>query len=151
MVGAIIVTHASLGKELIAATEYIVGKVECIEAVSIQSESNSFEARKTIMEEMKKVNQGKGILLLTDLPGGSAGNIAFSFLTQEKVEVITGVNLPMVLTFRNKRETHTLQEVAEAVHLSGVRSINRAKTLTDIKSDGRRALSREKELSLQKQ
>jgi len=151
VIGAIIVTHALVGKELIAAAEYLIGKMEGIEAVSIDRESNSFEARKGIIKAMEKVDQGEGLLLLTDFPEGSAANIAFSFLVQEKVEVITGVNLPMVLTFWNKREGHTLREVVRAVQLSGLRSINRAKTLMEIKSDKERVISRERELSSHRQ
>ena len=151
MIGAIIVTHASLGKELIAAAEYIVGKMKGIEAASMDSQSNGFEARETIIKAMKKVDRRDGVLLLTDLFGGSAANIAITFLAQEKVEVITGVNLPMLLTFWNKRATHTLREVAEAVQLSGLRSINRARALMEIPGDRGRVLSRERELSSQRQ
>jgi PTS system mannose-specific IIA component len=141
VIGAIIITHALVGKELIAAAEYLVGKIGGIEAVSMDSQLNAFETRKTIIRAMEKVDQGEGILLLTDFSEGSTTNIAFSFLVQEKVEVITGVNLPMVLTFWNKRETHTVREVAKAVQLSGLRSINRAKTLMEIKSDRGSAIS----------
>jgi len=141
VIGAIIITHALVGKELIAAAEYLVGKIRGIEAVSMDRQLNAFETRKTIIRAMEKVDQGAGILLLTDFSEGSAANIAFSFLVQEKVEVITGVNLPMVLTFWNKRETHTVREVAKAVQLSGLRSINRAKTLMGIKTDRESAIS----------
>ena len=151
MIGAIIVTHAFVGKELIAAAEYLVGKIRGIEVVSMDRQLNSFETRKKIIRAMEKVDQGEGLLLLTDLSEGSAANIAFSFLVQEKVEVITGVNLPMILTFWNKRETHTLREVVKAVQLSGLRSINRAKALMEIKSDRGRAISREREPSSQRQ
>jgi PTS system mannose-specific IIA component len=151
VIGAIIITHALVGKELIAAAEYLVGKIGGIEAVSMDSQLNAFETRKKIIRAMEKVDQGEGILLLTDFSEGSAANIAFSFLVQEKVEVITGVNLPMVLTFWNKRETHTLREVAKAVQLSGLRSISRARTLMEIKGDGGRAISRERKLSSQRQ
>ena len=111
----------------------------------------AFETRKTIIRAMERVDQGEGLLLLTEFPEGSAANIALSFLVQEKVEVITGVNLPMVLTFWNKREGHTLREVAKAVQLSGLRSINRAKALMEIKSDKERVISRERELSSHRQ
>jgi PTS system mannose-specific IIA component len=151
VIGAIIVTHALFGKELIAAAEYLVGKIECIEAVSMNSQRNAFETRKTIIRAMEKVDQGEGLLLLTDFSEGSAANIAFSFLVQEKVEVITGVNLPMVLTFWNKRESHTFREVVKAVQLSGLRSIHRAKALMEIKSDKERVIARERELSSQRQ
>jgi len=141
VIGAIIITHALVGKELIAAAEYLVGKIEGIEAISVDSQPNAFETRKTIITAMEKVDQREGILLLTDFSEGSTANIAFSLLVQEKVEVITGVNLPMLLTFWNKRETHTLREVAKAVQLSGLRSINRAKTLMEIKSEAPRPQS----------
>ncbi len=149
MIAAIIVTHALVGKELIAAAEYLVGKIEGIEAISMDSQLNAFETRKTIIRVMEKVDQGEGLLLLTDVSEGSAANIAFSFLVQEKVEVITGVNLPMVLTFWNKREGHTLREVVKAVQLSGLRSINRAKALMEIKSDRGKAIAGTKESSSQ--
>ena len=151
MVGAVIIAHSSVGKGLLGTAEYIVGKIEGITSVSIVYETNVFEARKRISEAIKEVDEGDGILLLIDLFGGSPSNIAFSFLNNEKVEVITGVNLPMVLTFWNKREGHTLREVVKAVQLSGLRSINRAKTLMEIKSDKERVTSRERGLSSQKQ
>jgi len=141
VIGAIIVTHALVGKELIAAAEYLVGKIEGIEPVSMDSQPNAFETRKTIIGAMEKVDQGDGLLLLTDLSEGPAANIAFSFLIQGKVEVITGVNLPMILTFWSKRETHTLREAAKAVQLSGLRSVNRAKDLMETKSGRERTLS----------
>ena len=150
MIGAILVTHALVGKELIAAAEYLVGKIDGIEAVSMGSQVNAFETRKTIIRAMEKIDQGEGVLLLTDFPEGSAANIAYSFLVQEKVEVITGVNLPMVLTFWNKRETHMLQEVAKAVQLSGRRSINRAKALMEVKSNRGAAVTRENKVSSKK-
>ena len=151
VIGAIIITHALVGKELIAAAEYLVGKIRGIEAVSMDRQLNAFETRKTIIRAMEKVDQGDGILLLTDHAEGSAANIALSFLIQEKVEVITGVNLPMVLTFWNKRETYTLREVAKAVQLSGLRSINQAKALMEIKSDRGRATARVRKLPSQRQ
>jgi PTS system mannose-specific IIA component len=146
-VPAIIVTHALVGKELIAAAEYLVGKIEGIEAVSIKSEVNSFDTRKSIAQARKRVDRGDGLLLMTDLSEGLASSIAFSFLVQEKVEVITGVNLPMILTFWNKRQTHTLREIARAVQLSGVRSINRARALREGKKDRKRVISRESKFS----
>ena len=151
MIGAIIVTHASVGKELIAAAEYLVGKIGGIEAVSIDNPPNAFETRKAIIRAIEKVDQGEGLLLLTDLSEGSMANIALSFLIQEKVEVITGVNLPMVLTFWNKREGHTLREVVKAVQLSGMRSINRAKALMEIRNHGGRVTAKEGKLSSQRQ
>ena len=134
MVGAVIVAHSFIGKELIATAEYIVGKIEGITAVSIDCETNAFEARRTISEAIKQVDQGDGILLLTDLFGGSPSNIAFSFLNKEPVEVITGVNLPMILPFWNKREDNKgLAELAKLIQLLGIRNIVMARDLTEAK------------------
>ena len=147
MVGAVIIAHSSIGKELIATAEYLVGKLEGITAVSIDFEKNVFEARNVISQAMKQVDQGDGVLLLTDLFGGSPCNIAFSFLNNEKVEIVTGVNLPMILTFWNKRRDTTLQETAKYVQLSGTRGIARARDLMEARSpSGRETRTRAKQL-----
>jgi PTS system mannose-specific IIA component len=135
VVGAVIIAHSFIGKELIATAEYFVGPMNGIAAVSINCKMEAFEARQIISETMKQVDQGGGVLMLTDLFGGSPSNLAFSFLNKEKVEVITGINLPMILTFWNKRESMGLRELAKNVQLSGRRSIVRAKDLLDTKGD----------------
>jgi PTS system mannose-specific IIA component len=148
MVGAVIIAHSLIGNELIAAAQYILGKIEGITAVSINFETNAFEARKIISKAIKQVDQGDGVLLMIDLFGGSPSNIAFSFLNNEKVEVVTGVNLPMILTFWNKRKNNTLQEIAKYVQLSGTRGITRARNLMETKSAfGRGTQTRDKLLS----
>jgi len=148
MVGAVIIAHAFIGKELITTAEYIVGRIEGITAISIDYGTNAFEARKRISEAIKKVDQGDGIFLMTDLFGGSPSNIAFSFLNNEKIEVVTGVNLPMILTFWNKRVSSNLSELAKSIRLSGIRSIARAKDLREIKYVyGKRISERERRLS----
>jgi PTS system mannose-specific IIA component len=123
MVGAVIIAHSFVGKELIATAEYIVGKIEGLTAASVDCKTNAFEARKAIATAIKEVDQGNGVLLLTDLFGGSPSNIAFSFLNHEKIEVVSGVSLPMILTFWNKRENKNLEELAKLVQLSGIRNI----------------------------
>ena len=148
MVGAVIVTHSFIGRELITTAAYFVGKIEGIVAVSIDFETNAFEARKTISEAIKQVDQGNGILLLTDLFGGSPSNIAFSFLNKDKIEVITGVNLPMILTFWNKRDSKSLTDLAKYVQISGTRSIVRAKDLMETEDDFERGIpTRDRRLS----
>jgi PTS system mannose-specific IIA component len=133
MVGAVIVTHSRMGERLIETAEYIVGKMDGIIPVSLDLQTNAFEARRRIAQAIKQVNQGDGVLILTDLFVGSPSNIALSFLNPEKLDVITGVNLPMVITFWNKREGGSLIELAKSVQLSGVRSIARVKTLMETK------------------
>jgi len=135
MVGAVIVAHSLIGKELIATAEYIVGPMNGIAAVSIDCKMEAFEARQKISEAMNQVDQGDGVLILTDLFGGSPSNLSFSFLNKEKVEVVTGVNLPMILTFWNKRENMGLMDLAKTVQLSGMRSIVMAKDLLETKDD----------------
>lgn len=148
MIGAVIIAHSFIGRELIATAEYIVGKMEGIVAVSIDCERNAFQARKVVSEAMKQVDQEDGILLLTDVFGGSPSNIAFSFLNKEKIEVITGVNLPMILTFWNKREGKSLPETARFVKLSGIRNIVIARDLTEGKGAlGKGILDRDRRIS----
>ena len=146
MVGALIVAHSHIGKELIAAAEYIVGKIEGIVAVSIDFRMNAFEARKIISEAIKQVDQGDGVLILTDLFGGSSSNIAFSFLNRKKIEVITGINLPMILNFWSKRENMGLMELSKSLKLSGRRNIVVAKNLMETKDVFRRITTRDKEV-----
>jgi PTS system mannose-specific IIA component len=148
MVGAVIIAHSSIGRELITTAEYLVGKLDGITAVSIDFEENVFEARKAILQAIKQVNQGSGILLLTDLFGGSPSNIAFSFLNKDTIEVVTGVNLPMILTFWSKRTDNGLHDLAKQIQLSGTRGIVRAKMLMERRDAiERRTATKERRLS----
>jgi PTS system mannose-specific IIA component len=140
MIGAVIVTHSRIGERLIETAEFMVGRMDGIIAVSVDLETNVFEARRRIAEAVKQVDRGDGVLILTDLFGGSPSNIALSFLNPEGIDVITGVNLPMIITFRNKREGRSLLELAKSIQLSGVRSIARARDLMQKKG----AFEREK-------
>jgi PTS system mannose-specific IIA component len=133
VVGTVIIAHSFIGKELIATAEYLVGPMNGIAAVSIDCKMEAFEARQIISEAINQVDQGDGVLILTDLFGGSPSNLAFSFLNKEEVEVITGVNLPMILTFWNRRENMGLMGLAKTVQLSGMRSIVMAKNLLETK------------------
>ena len=123
MVGAVVLTHSFVARELIATAEYLLGKMSGIVAVSLDEKSNAIQARKIILEAIQSVDEGEGVLILTDLFGGSPSNLAFSFFDQEKIEVITGVNLPMVLTFWNYRKGRDLVELAACIKLSGRRNI----------------------------
>lgn len=131
MVGAVLVTHAFIGRELIATVEYLLGNVDGIVAVSIDADVDVFKARTRIWQAMKEVEQGDGVLIMTDLFGGTPSNLALSFLVNQNVEVITGVNLPMTMTFCTRRSGMELRELAKAVRLSGTRSIARAKDLME--------------------
>lgn len=134
--------------KLIATAEYIVGKIEGITAVSVDGETNAFEARKRISDAIKQVSRGDGVLLLTDLFGGSPSNIAFSFLNSEKIDVVIGVNLPMILTFWNKREDKSLSGLAKLIQRSGIRNIVIARDLLEERGTfGRRIPKNDRRLS----
>lgn len=105
--------------------------MEGIVAISLDGKSDAIKARKIISEAIQSVDEGEGVLILTDLFGGSPSNLAFSFLDQGKIEVITGLNLPMVLTFWNYRKGRDLAELAACVKLSGKRNILVARYLKE--------------------
>jgi PTS system mannose-specific IIA component len=126
MVGAIVVTHCRLGEELVNATEFIVGKVDGLKAVSIDPARKVPELRGQISAAMHEVDRGDGVLILTDMFGGTPSNISLSFLEEDKVEIVTGVNLPMIVRFATEREGKNLAEISESVKAYGQRSISQA-------------------------
>ena len=126
MVGAIVVTHCRLGQELINATEFIVGKMDALVAVAIDPAQKVEDLRGQIEAAIREVDRGGGVLILTDMFGGTPSNISLSFLKEGKVDIITGVNLPMIIRFATEREGKNLGEVSESVKAYGRRSISQA-------------------------
>ena len=126
MVGIVIVTHLRLGEELLAVAELIVGKLKQFEAVSIDPSEGVEEIREKISASIRKVDRGKGILILTDMFGGTPSNISLSFLEEWKIEVITGVNLPMLLKLSTYEGEEDLVELAEFIKTYGQKNINLA-------------------------
>jgi PTS system mannose-specific IIA component len=126
MVGIVIVTHLSLGEELLAVVKLIVGKLKQFEAVSINPTEEVEEIREKISAAIRKVDRGKGVLILTDMFGGTPSNISLSFLEEWKIEVITGVNLPMLLKLSTYEEEKDLAELAEFIKTYGQKNINLA-------------------------
>lgn len=112
MIGVVIVAHGGLAHELVRTTESIVGPLENFTAVSLQGDREADQARQEIQQAIRKVDQGKGVLLLTDLFGGTPSNICLSFLEDENVEVLSGVNLPMLIKLPLFTDKHDLQEAA---------------------------------------
>lgn len=123
MVGLVIVSHGELGAELIRVAEVIVGKVEGAEAVSIGSVVDVDTARQEVGAAVKRVQGKEGVLILTDMFGGTPANLSLSFLDENNVEVLTGVNLPMVIKFANHRKDKSLKEIAALVQDGGAKSI----------------------------
>ena len=123
MIGALVVTHGHLGQELVAAAEMIVGEVSHIQAVSIGWHDDVNDARKDIEKRIAEVGDGHGVLILTDMFGGTPSNIAFSLHDPGKVDVVTGVNLPMIIKIAGQKEGDTLDSLARIVRDQGRSSI----------------------------
>ena len=131
MIGALVVTHGQLAQELVAAAEMIVGEFSHIQAVSIGWHDDVNDARKEIETRLSEVNEGSGVVVLTDMFGGTPSNIAFSFHEPGSVDVITGVNLPMILKIASQPEGETLATLAAAVRDQGRASISMASDFLD--------------------
>lgn len=123
MIGALVVTHGHLGQELVAAAEMIVGEISHIRAVSIGWHDDVNDARKDIEQHIAEVENGKGVLILTDMFGGTPSNIALSFHDPGKLDIVTGVNLPMIIKIASQKEGDTLESLARTVRDQGRSSI----------------------------
>lgn len=123
MIGGVVVTHGRLANELLAAAQIIVGEVHHITAVSIEWHEDVEKAHKEIEAAIKKVDQGHGILILTDMFGGTPTNLAMTFAQSGRVEVITGVNLPMVIKLAGKQQESSLDQLARKVREQGQKNI----------------------------
>lgn len=123
MIGALVVTHGHLAQELVAAAEMIVGDISHIQAVSIGWHDDVNDARKEIERKISEVDRGSGVLLLTDMFGGTPSNIAFAFHEPGRVEIVTGVNLPMIIKIAHHGETEDLDALARSVLEQGHSSI----------------------------
>ena len=111
-VAGVIVTHGHLSGELLAAAEMIIGPISHITAVSIGWHDDVDAARDEVQRAMTRVSQGAGVLLMTDMFGGTPTNIASMFLEEGTVEVVTGVNLPMVIKLATSTAEDTLADIA---------------------------------------
>ena len=136
MIGVLITTHGNLGNELIKATELIRGSLKGIVHVSVDQTKGVEDLKKEISTAIKKLDQGQGVLILTDLFGGTPSNISLSFLKEGKVEVITGVNLPMLLKLPDIREGMQLKEFARSIKDYGIKNISLASEILNKKAGG---------------
>ena len=124
MIGALVVTHGNLGRELVAAAEMIVGEISHIQSVSVGWHDDVNDARKDIEKRIAEVEDGQGVIVLTDMFGGTPSNIAFSFHDPGKVDVVTGVNLPMIIKITGQKDGDTLDSLARSVRDQGRTSIS---------------------------
>jgi mannose PTS system EIIA component len=122
MIGVVIATHGKLAEEMIRTAEAVVGRLEQVVPVSVVATSPDMRA--DLKEAIQRVDQGEGVLLLTDLLGGSPTNLCVSFLTERKVEVVTGINLPMLLKLSGLRTSgQPIAQIAHDLAEAGQRSI----------------------------
>jgi PTS system mannose-specific IIA component len=123
MIGILIVTHKELAEALASVWDLVLGRQERIVAVSLDPSAPPEVSRQQIQQGLSQVNNGSGVVILTDMLGGTPSNLTLSFLQEGKVEVITGVNLPMLMKLAQLREKNDLREVALALKQSGQKGI----------------------------
>jgi len=126
MVGLLIISHCDLGREFLKAAELILGKLDNTDSISITQTVTSEELLESISGKIEALDKGKGVLILTDMFGGTPSNLSLSFLKDQRVEVLTGVNLPMVIAVAQDRDTLSLTELGEKAQEAGKRSITLA-------------------------
>ncbi|MCF8054625.1 MAG: PTS sugar transporter subunit IIA [Deltaproteobacteria bacterium] len=124
MVGILVSTHLRLGEELLKVAVMIKGPLELAGFVSVERDKPVNDIGGELAEAIKKLDHGDGVLILTDIFGGTPANMAFSFMRDRKVEVVTGVNLPMLLALYDARATANLQELACLAQETGKNNIH---------------------------
>ena len=136
MIGLVLVTHGRLAVELVSALEHVVGSQENVATVCIGPDDNMEQRRAEIMKSTKDVDDGDGdgVIVLTDMFGGTPSNLAISIMGNGKIEVIAGVNLPMLIKLASIRDAGSLLEVATGAQDAGRKYINIASQLFDKKN-----------------
>ncbi|MSO69258.1 MAG: PTS sugar transporter subunit IIA [Alphaproteobacteria bacterium] len=130
MIGLVLVTHGRLAEEFIAATEHVVGRQERIRAICIGADDDMERRRKEIIEAINAVDDGDGVILLTDMFGGTPSNLAISVMDHRaKIEVIAGMNLPMLIKLASVRKEETLERAVLSAQEAGRKYINVASSL----------------------
>jgi len=123
MIGAVIVTHGHLAECIVSVAESITGKIENIRVVPVMNTDKTEDIRELLSKAIREIDTGKGVLIFTDMFGGTPTNIALSLLVEGKVDIITGVNLPIVLKFVGHRKDKPLSELAALLKDYGHSSI----------------------------
>ena len=129
MIGIVLVTHGKLATEFLAALEHVVGPQKHVRTVCIGPDDDMEQRRREIIEAVEAVDRGKGVALLTDMFGGTPSNLATSILAKAKVEVLTGVNLPMLVKLAQVRDQADLAKAVAVAQDAGRKYINVASAL----------------------
>jgi PTS system mannose-specific IIA component len=131
MIGLLVLTHGRMAEDLVESVRRIVGEVAGLDAVSIDWNDDVDEATEQIRQAVNRLDRGDGVLVLTDMFGGTPTNLALSLLDPGKLEIVTGVNLPMLIKFANLREELSLNDAAAGIADQGRESIQVASRLLD--------------------
>ena len=123
MIGLVLVTHGRLAEEFRSAVEHVVGAQQNFETVSIGADDDMEQRRRDIVDAVARTDTGSGVILLTDMFGGTPSNLAISVMEPGRIEVIAGVNLPMLIKAANLREQQDLTEVARSLREHGRNAI----------------------------
>ncbi len=129
MIGMVLVTHGRLAEEFVAALEHVVGPQTNVVAIGIGPDDDMEERRAQIMDSARKADEGEGVVVLTDMFGGTPSNLAISIMDRANVEVIAGVNLPMLIKLASVRGKQALPEAVDSAREAGRKYINIASQL----------------------
>ncbi len=131
MIGLVIVTHGRLADEMVVALEHVVGQQTYIATICIGPDDDMDEKRKRIISSIDEVDTGDGAILLTDMFGGTPSNLAISVMEKKKIEVIAGVNLPMLIKLASIRTSGSMEESVAEAQEAGRKYINVASKLLE--------------------
>ena len=129
MIGLVLVTHGRLAEEFISAMQHVVGPQDQVKAVCIGPEDDMEMRRSEILNKVSEVDNGSGAIVLTDMFGGTPSNLAISIMDKAKVEIIAGINLPMLIKLASLRKDKSLKEAVEGAQEAGKKYINIASQL----------------------
>src|SRR5687768_4076546 len=124
MIGLVIVTHGRLAEEFVFAMEHVVGPQAAVESICIGAEDDMERRRHDILQAASRVDTGKGVILLTDMFGGTPSNLAISVMEQTRAEVIAGLNLPMLIKLASVRTRYSLEDAVAAAQEAGRKYIS---------------------------
>lgn len=129
MIGLVLVTHGNLAKEFVSAMQHVVGPQEQVETVCIGPDDDMEMRRGEILSKVDETNSGDGVILLTDMFGGTPSNLALSMMDRANVEILAGINLPMLIKIASLRKENNIKKTVEGAQEAGKKYINIASQL----------------------
>lgn len=131
MIGIVLVTHGNLALEFLSAMEHVVGPQEQVETVCMAPEDDAAGRRDELVEKVEKVNSGEGVIILTDMFGGTPSNLAISIMEDGKIDALAGINLPMLIKIASCRQNESLKDCIINARDAGRKYINAASAFLD--------------------